>query len=276
MLECVINVSEGRRVDVVRTIAAAAGDALLDVHVDGDHHRSVLTVVGEHAPRAVAEAAVAAIDLSSHIGAHPRIGALDVVPFVPLGDATIADAMAARDRFARWAAAELALPCFLYGPERSLPSVRRTAFSSLPPDHGPCRPHATAGAAAVGARLTLVAYNLWLAEPDVEMAHSIAARLRTPAVQALGLAVGASVQVSMNLVQPDAVGPAEVYDAVATYAAIDHAELVGLLPASVLAPIPRSRWSELDVSDDRTLEARLDRVARRHSVASEELHRLSE
>src|SRR6202022_168904 len=108
-------------------IVTAAGQHLLDVHRDADHNRSVLTMAGpglQDAVRRVAEAAVATLDLRTHTGAHPRIGVLDVVPFVPLLGSTMADALAARDQFAAWAAAALALPCFLYGPERTLPDVR--------------------------------------------------------------------------------------------------------------------------------------------------------
>src|SRR5262249_61470153 len=126
---------------------------LLDVHVDADHNRSVLTLAGSaseiEAPvRDVARAAVAHIDLRARAGVHPRIGALDVVPFVPLSGATLDDAVVLRDRFAQWAGDELGLPCFFYGPERSLPEVRRGAFVTLRPDCGPSSPHLPAGAAA--------------------------------------------------------------------------------------------------------------------------------
>ena len=258
MLECVVNISEGRRDDVIEAIAAVAGADLLDVHTDAEHHRSVLTLVGAAAPRAVAAEAVDRIDLRDHAGVHPRIGAVDVVPFVPLTGATIEDAVAARDEFARWAAAELDLPCFLYGPERSLPDVRRGAFTSLGPDVGPSRPHPTAGAVAVGARGVLVAYNIWLVGDDVAMARSLAAELRSPAVRALGFAVGGATQVSCNLVAPLEVGPADLFDAVATRVRVQRAELVGLLPAAVLERVPPRRWPELDLSADRTIEARLE------------------
>jgi glutamate formiminotransferase len=257
MLECVINLSEGRRPDVVELIARNAGAELLDVHFDADHHRCVVTVVGEAAARAVATAAVLALDLRSHRGAHPRFGVVDVVPFVPLGSASLDDAMAARDAFARSLAEHLGVPCFLYGPERSLPELRRRAFADLEPDFGPREPHLTAGAAAVGARHVLVAYNVWLAEPDLDRARQIAAQLRSPSVRALGLAVGQQVQVSMNLIAPLTVGPAEVYDAIAARATIDRAELVGLIPDSLLTRTPIARWHDLDLGADRTIEARL-------------------
>jgi glutamate formiminotransferase len=262
LLECVVNVSEGRRTDVIDALAASADGALLDVHTDPDHHRSVFTLAGpsvEEAARALTAAAVAALDLRDHAGAHPRIGVVDVVPFVPLGTNDLSAALVARDRFAAWAGASLALPCFLYGPQRSLPEVRREAFGTLRPDTGPFAPHPTAGGCAVGARPLLVAYNVWLAEPDLARARAVATELRSPAIRALGLQVGSAVQVSMNLVAPDEVGPVAAYDAVAARVPVARAELVGLLPASVLAGVPHDRWSELDVSAERTLEARLDR-----------------
>lgn len=267
LLECVVNVSEGRRAGVVDAIAAAAGDHLLDTHVDPSHHRAVLTLAGDHveeAVRAVATEAVRRIDLRDHVGAHPRLGALDVVPFVPLGDATMADALGARGRFTTWAGAELGLPCFVYGPERSLPEVRRGAFTALSPDSGPPVPHLTAGAACVGARPVLVAFNVWLAaEADVALARAVAASVRSPAVRALGLDVGGRAQVSMNLVDPWALGPEEAYDRVAARAPVERAELVGLVPAGVLDAVPGTRWAELDLDASRTIEARIDRGRRR-------------
>jgi len=264
MLECVVNISEGRRPDVVAGIAAAAGPHLLDVHTDAHHHRSVLTLLGEEAPRAVAEAAVAALDIRGHTGAHPRIGVVDVVPFVPIAGASLADAVAARDRFAAWAGDRLGLPCFRYGPlsggDRTLPELRRRAFADLVPDTGPARPHPTAGAVAVGAREVLVAFNLWLAEPDLAVARRLAAELRGPAVRALGLAVGDGVQVSVNLLDPGGVGPADVFDAVAARTPVARAELVGLLPRSVLQMVPPERWGQLDLGEDHTIEAALARA----------------
>ena len=259
MLVCPINVSEGRSAPVLDALAAAAGSDLLDVHTDADHHRSVLTVVGEAAPRAVAAVAVERIDLTSHRGAHPRLGALDVVPFVPAPGSAMAEAVAARDRFVSWLGDALGVPAFAYGESGrpALPQIRRQAFTSLVPDAGPGRPHPRAGATAVGARPPLVAYNLWLARPDLALARRLARSLRGPAVRALGLAVGAHVQVSCNLLDPAAVGPAAVYDLVATATPVSHAELVGLVPEAVLATVEPSRWAELDLAPERTVEARL-------------------
>lgn len=258
MLECVVNISEGRRPAVLARLARAAGADLLDVHTDPHHHRSVFTLVGEEAPRRLASAAVSLCDLRRHTGVHPRLGVVDVVPFVALDGSTSADATAARDRFAGWLADELAVPGFVYGADGpTLPEVRRGARAGLRPAHGPQLPHPTAGAAAVGARDVLVAYNVWLATPDLALARSVAASLRSGQVRTLGLAVGTGVQVSCNLVEPAAVGPAEVVDAVADRTPVARAELVGLLPEAVLEAVPEERWPALDLSPDRTIEARL-------------------
>jgi glutamate formiminotransferase len=257
VLECVVNVSEGRDAGILGELEAAAGRDLLDLHADADHHRSVLTLVGQDAPRRVARVAVDRIDLRAHAGAHPRLGAVDVVPFVPLAGSRMDDAIRARDAFARWAASELGVPCFVYGAERALPDVRRRAFHDLAPDHGPTTPHASAGAMAVGAREVLVAYNVWLAEPDLTAARAIAHSIRRPELRALGLAVGSRVQVSMNLVSPAHLDPAAAFDLVAARATVARAELVGLLPRAILDAIDPARWSELDLAVGRTIEARL-------------------
>ncbi len=257
MLACVVNVSEGRSTGVLEALAGAGGDALLDLHVDPHHHRAVLTLVGEDAPRAVAVEATRRIDLRRHAGAHPRLGAVDVVPFVPLAGSAMADALAARDQFASWLATDLAVPAFRYGGDGpSLPEVRRAARRRRPDTGGPL-PHPTAGATAVGARAVLVAYNLVLAEPDLGRARAVAAAVRGPAVRALGLRVGGEVQVSMNLLAPYEVDPAAAFDAVAAHTAVARAELVGLLPESVLHGIDPGRWEALDLAADRTIEARL-------------------
>ena len=269
VLECVINVSEGRDEAILDRLRKVAGDSLLDLHHERRHNRAVLTLAGddvESAARAVAGVGVHTIDLRAHGGAHPRIGAVDVVPFVPLDGSTMEHAIAARDRFASWAANELGVPCFLYGPERSLPEVRRGAFESLMPDVGPSEPHPTAGAICVGARPVLIAYNLWLVPgTDVSVAGEIAAGVRGPAVRALGLDLEGLAQVSMNLIDWASVGPADAYDAVAALAEekgtrVSAAELVGLMPDAALSAIPEDRWLELGVSYLQTIEARLRRA----------------
>ncbi len=261
VLACVVNLSEGRSAEQIAALAAAAGDHCLDVHSDPHHHRSVFWLAGRDvadAARALTTEAVARLTLEEHDGVHPRIGVVDVVPFVPIDDASsMQDAIASRDAFAHWASDTLALPCFLYGDTRTLPELRRGAFTTLYPDTGPPLPHATAGACAVGARRALVAYNLWLTEPDLDRARAISRQLRSADVRTLALPVGDHVQVSCNLVNPTVVGPAEIYDAVAARASIARAELVGLIGGDALMRIAASRWAELDVGEDRTLEARL-------------------
>ena len=280
LFECVVNVSEGRDTRTLGRLAAAAGETLLDVHRDPDHHRAVLTMAGPAdavalGARAVAGAVVDSLDLAEHAGVHPRLGVLDVVPFVPYepGAATpfdLSGAVALRDAFAHWLGTELGVPVFLYGPlpggaTRPLPEVRRHAFGEaraggLAPDYGPGRPDPRTGATAVGARRVLVAYNVWVS--SVEVAREVAAAVRGPEVRALGLAVGGRAQVSCNLVDPDLAGPAALYDAVSPLVrgaggAVEGAELVGLIPERVLRVVPRRRWAELGLSEEATVEARL-------------------
>lgn len=295
VLECVVNVSEGRDAERIGRLAHACGPALLDVHADPDHHRSVFTLGGgrvqvEAATRSLARAVVEEVDLTCQHGAHPRIGALDVVPFVALAAGAAEEdpprgaelphwrlvdaddlsvAAEARDGFAGWAGRALALPGFLYGPlgerSRPLPEIRRQAFAALAPDTGPPRPHPTAGAVAVGARPLLVAYNLWVSGADAALARTVAAALRGPSVRALGLELSRGVQVSCNLVEPLRFGPAQLFDAAARLlephgAGIGATELVGLAPAAILAATPRHRWAELGLDPAATIEARLDRA----------------
>ncbi len=231
LLESVPNVSEGRRPEVVARLAAAAssgpGVRLLDLSSDPDHNRSVLTLAGEpegllQGLMALYEAALAEIDLTSHQGVHPRIGAVDVVPFVPLGDTPMEAAVAAANRLAPGVARNFGLPVYLYEqaaqrPERRLlADIRRGGFEGLAakladptwaPDFGPAHPHPTAGATVIGARFFLIAFNAVLAASDVSVARAIARRVREsggglPAVRAMGvhLASRGLAQVSMNLV----------------------------------------------------------------------------
>jgi len=286
ILECVVNVSEGRDRAVLDALAAAAGPPLLDVHRDPDHHRAVLTLAGPPddvaaATRALATETVRRLDLRTHAGAHPRLGVLDVVPFVPYRPGAappddLSPAVVQRDRFARWLGDELRVPAFLYGPggdhgsatgtapARSLPEVRRHAFGPAPdglrPDFGPPAPHPSAGATAVGARTVLVAFNVWVS--DAEVARRVAPLVRGPALRALGLAVGDRAQVSCNLVDPLRLGPAEAYDTVADRVAraggrVEGAELVGLIPEIVLRAVPADRRPALGLAEDATIEARL-------------------
>ena len=266
MLECVVNISEGRNQTVLDTLTAAVGDDLLDLHVDAHHHRSVFTLVGEAAPRQLAERAVELIDLRAHAGVHPRIGVVDVVPFVPLRGATMLDAARAREQFCIWAGTVLSIPCFHYGADRSLPDVRRGAFTSFGPDCGPAVANPSVGACAVGARPLLVAYNIWVAGADLAAVRRCATAVRGPHLRTLGLQVGNRLQVSCNLISPLDVGPAEAVAAVTAEAprhglAIVGTELVGLIPEEVLVATPRDDWDRLDLAVSRTIEARLARTS---------------
>lgn len=280
LLECVVNISEGCDPAPLGALSAAAGSCLLDRHSDCAHNRSVFTLAGRgkavlSAVQHLARSVVELLDLSSHVGAHPRFGVLDVVPWVALEGWPLRDvpgpagerATSVRDTFARWAAAELGLPVFLYGPERSLPEVRRDAWRTLPPDFGPPEPHPTAGSVAVGARALMVAYNLWLEEADLDQAKAVAAAIRSTEVRALAFVLGEHVQVSCNLVQPFLVGPAQVLDRVARMARVARTELVGLVPQTLLAATPQRRWQELDLDSDRTIEARLAKMTARPAPA---------
>jgi glutamate formiminotransferase len=275
VLECVVNLSEGRDLGLLDGLRAEAGPQAVDVHADPDHHRSVFTLLGEGsdveaAVRSLTRAAISRLDIGRHAGVHPRRGIVDVVPFVDLAvgrdgrvvDGTLVTAAAARDRYAHWAAETLALPCFLYGPgddgtEVTLPELRREAWKQRMPDVGPHRAHPTAGAVCVGARKVLVAYNLWLAEADLVRAKEVAAEVRRPGLRTLGLQVGERVQVSCNLIDPWHLGPADAFDAVASRVALSGAELVGLLPLAVLDAVPASRWDQLGIHPSSTIAARL-------------------
>lgn len=223
----------------------------------------------EEAVRAVVSRTVELIDFTVHRGVHPRLGVADVVPFIPLDDNgtprvddDLGPALSARARFGQWAAETLGLPCFYYGPGRSLPEVRRHAFTTLFPDTGPPRADPRSGACAVGARHALIAYNVWLETTDLSAAKALAKRVRSETVRTLGLAVGGATQVSCNLLDPWSFGPAQLFDAVAAVAgtatAVSRAELVGLAPAAVVWSTPERRWAELDLDPGRTIEARLE------------------
>lgn len=276
LIESVINISEGQNLPTVEAIAHLADEALIDVHTDAAHHRSVLTLAGEldsveTAAQAVITAAVQRLDLGLHKGVHPRLGVADVVPFAPLTGSVTEEVIALRNRVASWESTELSVPCFLYGTGRSLPEIRREAFRTLSPDVGPMSPHPTAGATALGARPLLVAYNVWISVSEggecdsggaLAMAKEVASLVRSDSVRTLGLPIGTGAQVSCNLIDPSTVGVAALFDSIAHLVevaggAVERAELVGLLPSAALVGIPAHRWRELDVSEDRTIEARL-------------------
>jgi glutamate formiminotransferase len=182
VFECVVNVSEGRHVDVLDELSSSAGASLRDRHSDPFHNRSVFTLVNERRGlerdvRALIRSAFAVLDITRHEGVHPRFGVVDVVPFVALEPAQAAGARVLRDDTAGWIAETFGVPCFLYGEVdgrlRTLPDVRRAAFKGLPPDRGPARPAPRLGAVAVGARPVLVAWNLWLQNVSILQAKQI-------------------------------------------------------------------------------------------------------
>jgi glutamate formiminotransferase len=243
----------------IRSVAEAR---LVDIHTDPDHHRSVFTFLGppaavEAAALALAEATVHAIDMRTHRGIHPRIGALDVLPFVPLREISMAEAVSTAHRVGRTLGAQLDLPIFFYGeaalsPERrTLPLIRRGGYEGMPeklgdpawrPDAGPARFNPRSGATAVGARGILVAFNVWLDSDDLEAARAIARAVREsagglPRVQAMGvlLAGRGIAQVSVNLLDYTVTSLPRVFDRVRREAAargvrVRRSELVGVAP----------------------------------------------
>lgn len=292
-LECVPNVSEGRDPAVVDRLAGVLADtpgvALLDVHRDAVHHRAVFTCIGEATALQagivrLVGAAVESIDLRRHEGAHPRIGAVDVVPFVPVGASTMDDAIAAARATAAAVAATHQVPVLLYEQAASAPHrrrlehVRRGQFEGLPtklrhadwrPDAGPDQPHPTAGAIAMGARRLLVAWNINLATDRLDVATAVARAVREssgglPAVKAMGLALPhrGLVQVSMNLVDVDVTPMHVVYDAVEREAArhgvtIAESELIGLVPAAAVGAVAADRLRIAGWQASRVLDTRL-------------------
>ncbi|MHC5010646.1 MAG: glutamate formimidoyltransferase [Planctomycetota bacterium] len=296
LLECVPNISEGRDAAKVRNVAAAfasSGATLLGIDSDADHHRSVITLAGtpDELVRGVVAGAIAArdaIDLTRHEGAHPRMGAVDVVPFVPLGSMTMADAVAAAGRAAAAIAEEVGVPTYLYGeaarrPERkNLAKVRRGQFEKIreligsdpdrAPDFGPRQVHPTAGATAVGARFFLIAFNVNLKTTDVAVAKQIAVEIREkdgglPAVKAMGfdLPEKGQVQVSMNLVDYRKTSPVEVFQVIAGKAEaagveVAGSEVVGLIPQ---AAVPEGFAETVRLEDfdpEQIVEQRLARM----------------
>jgi glutamate formiminotransferase / 5-formyltetrahydrofolate cyclo-ligase len=299
LIECVPNFSEGRRPEVIDEIVHAVGQidgvTVLDHSRDETHNRSVLTFAGSAEP--VVRAATAAvgralelIDMEQHTGAHPRIGAVDVIPFVPLGGTRIAECVDLARRFGEQIAARFELPVYLYGeaalrPERRrLADVRRGQYEALKseigvnpdrdPDFGPARLHPRGGAVAVGARKPLIAFNVNLASGDLALAKRIAHAIREssgglPAVQAMGVLLESPgqppmAQVSMNLVDWERTGIARVVSEIRRLAegagvAIDHCELIGLAPTGALLEVAAEGLGLRDFSPDQALELRLAR-----------------
>ncbi|RMG49325.1 MAG: glutamate formimidoyltransferase [Acidobacteria bacterium] len=306
IVECVPNFSEGRRPAVVEQIVSAIESVsdvvVIDRQMDPDHNRSVITFVGE--PDAVAEAAFRAtrkaaelIDLNEHQGVHPRIGATDVIPFVPIREVTMDECIELARRVGRRIAEELSIPVYLYEraatrPEREdLASIRRGEFEGLrqaiqtdadrAPDFGPRRLHPTAGATAVGARAPLIAFNVNLRTTDVNVARAIAKAVRgrdggLRYVKALGfeLKERGLVQVSMNLVNYEATPLFQAFEFVkreADYYGVTvlESEIVGLVPQAALDACAARHLQLRRFHRDQVLENRLQAALSRQSKAAD-------
>jgi glutamate formiminotransferase / 5-formyltetrahydrofolate cyclo-ligase len=299
LIECVPNFSEGRRPEVVEEIVRAIRQiddvTLLDFSRDETHNRSVITFAGAAEPvvrgaTAAVGRALELIDMEQHTGAHPRIGAVDVIPFVPLGTTRMDECIDLARRFGEQIAKLFELPVYLYGeaalrPGRArLADVRRGQYEGLKaeigveagrdPDYGPKRLHPRGGAVAVGARKPLIAFNINLATDDLEVAQRISEAIREssgglPAVQAMAVQLENPgepryAQVSMNLVDWERTGIARVVNEVRHLARqagtdIDHCELIGLAPAGALLDVAADTLRLRNFNPDQALELRLAR-----------------
>ena len=277
-----MNISEGRDLAALRSVADRCGASLIDVHVDADHNRSVFTLAGPGphdsttAARDLAGAVADHISIADHDGVHPFIGALDVAPFVALGGTKAEQAQAAEHAraFGQWWAETHGVPVFFYDDAdaagRDLPHIRRHAFRSRVPDFGPAEPHPTLGATAVGARKPLIAINLLLVTRDVAVARRIAREIREsdgglPAVRALGFMLESEgrAQVSMNLVDLDRTGIEDACLTVRELALrertdVASVELVGLVPRFELDRCSDDFLEWADIDADTAIEARVD------------------
>jgi len=293
VIESVPNVSEGRRPEVVEALAAAVrrvpGVRLLDYSADPSHNRSVFTMAGDAAPLkdailALFEAATAAIDLRSHSGEHPRLGAVDVVPFIPIEGASMQDCVALAKDTAAAVAARFKVPVYLYEEastnpaRRNLEDIRRGEFEGLAakmstagwaPDFGPSSPHPSAGASVIGARMPLIAYNINLATDRLDVAKKIAAAVRHSSggfrfVKAMGVSLAdrGIVQVSMNLTNYEKTPMFRVFEAVKREAErygvqVLESEIIGLVPAAALLSSAEHFLQIADFKPEQVLENKL-------------------
>ncbi len=291
IIECVPNFSEGRDRKKGQALADAAaaveGIKLLDFCMDEDHHRSVLTFIGP--PGAVKDACLAAcrkaleiIDMCEHTGLHPRIGAVDVVPFIPLGDADMSDAVRIAHDFGREFSEQFQIPVYFYGEAALVPwrgelsQIRKGGYEALRerlkdpewhPDAGPNLFNECAGATAVGARLPLIAFNINLKSDNLQLARDIAGMIRhsgggLPHVKAIGLLLKSRrvAQVSMNLTDYRVTSLRTVFDRVQEAAGrrdtdILESELIGLIPGAALADVTADYLKLKEFSNRKILES---------------------
>ena len=293
VIECVPNVSEGRRPDVIErmasALAAVPGLRVLDVQSDAAHHRSVFTLAGDAAALSAGipvlfERAVADIDLRNHTGEHPRLGAVDVVPFIPIEGVTMDECVKLAKSIAADVAARFTLPIYLYedaaaNPARkNLEDIRRGEFEGLAakmakpewaPDFGPSAPHPSAGASVIGARMPLIAYNINLNTNRLDVAKKIAAAIRMSSgglrfVKAMGIPLEdrGIVQVSMNLTNYEKTPIFRVFDLVKREAerygvSVLESEIVGLVPDAALRQSVEYYLQLEGFSADQVLENKL-------------------
>lgn len=298
LIECVPNFSEGRRPEVVKAIrdaiASVEGVTILDASSDVSHNRSVITFVAPaenavDAAMAGIRIATQLIDLRVHTGEHPRIGATDVVPFVPLEDATMDDCVELARQLGKRVGEELGVPVYLYERAASRPTrvnladVRRGQFEGLRdeletnaervPDFGPARIHESAGAIAIGARPFLVAYNVYLGDAsNLALAKTIAKAVRGSsggfkAVKGLGMEVDGQAQVSMNLVDTEETALHTVFDTISAMAKaegvdVTWSELIGLVPEKVLFDASKSYLKLAQFTSEQVLERQVSRAMR--------------
>lgn len=294
ILECVPNFSEGRDERIIAAIREAACSSpeakLLDVCTDADHNRTVLTIIGNPGPLvrctlAACSEAARLIDMRLHRGVHPRIGAVDVVPFVPLKGSGMDDAVQAAREFGKMFAEENGIPVYFYGRaaleacRRELPDIRKGGYEAImtklgdecwKPDAGPCAFNPKSGATAVGAREALIAFNVNLDTGNLSVASGIASSIREsngglPCVRAIGVPLKSRgiVQVSMNLLNFRVTSPLRAYEAVKSGAAelgckVLESELVGLIPEAALANGGPEQIQLKDFSEDRILERHME------------------
>jgi glutamate formiminotransferase len=292
LVECIPNFSEGRRREVIDAIAdevrRTPGARLLDVQADESHNRCVITFVGDlHAVKAAglaaAHRAVELIDMRSHHGEHPRLGAVDVIPFVPITGVTMDECVVAAGELGRQLWESLRVPVYFYAEaatrpqRRRLPDIRKGEYERLAqkmadpawaPDVGTAIPHPTAGATVVGARRPLIAYNINLTTDDVEVAKKIARAARESSgglvnVQAMGVvSESGRAQVSMNLLDYTTTPMARAVELVRTEAArhgvdIQDSEVVGLVPLDAVADVARFYLRLKSFRREQILEAKL-------------------